>query len=206
MMNQVSQTATLSAMNKLSCVLAVALMLVIWTANIDNALGQGLADTFTGFSTSSDEPIDIEADNLEVNDQLNTATFRGNVRVIQGDMTLATSVLKIEYSDGVDGGNQDITRMEASGNVVVNSAGNSLSGDWANFEMADDLIIFGGNVVVSQGQNVLRGERLLINLADNTTHLESSSESSNTRVQGSFMPKEDGDAPAGPSPESGQTN
>ncbi len=197
-------------MNNRSCLLVAALLLVLWNAHSAPAAAQGLADTFTGFSTSSDQPIDIEADNLEVDDAVNTAIFRGNVRVVQGEMTLATAVLTVTYTEGEDGGNQEISRMEATGSVVVNSAGNSVSGEWASFEMATRIIVFGGNVVVSQGENVLRGDRLLINLNDNTTHLESFSR--DVRVQGSFVPKQpdegagDNGGAVGPTPETSQTN
>ncbi len=192
-------------MNNRFPLLIAALMLVLWNAQLPSATAQGLADTFTGFSTSSDQPIDIEADNLEVDDAVNTAIFRGNVKVVQGEMTLVTAVLTVTYTEGEDGGNQEISRMEASGSVVVNSAGNSVSGDWASFEMATRIIVFGGDVIVSQGENVLRGDRLLVNLNNNTTYLESFS--TDERVQGSFMPKQpDEGADSGPTPETDQTN
>lgn len=196
-------------MNNRFGLLITLLMLLLWNVQIPSASAQGLADTFTGFSTSSDQPIDIEADNLEVDDAVNTAIFRGNVKVKQGEMTLVTAVLTVTYTEGEDGGNQEISRMEASGSVVANSAGNSVTGDWASFEMATRIIVFGGNVVVSQGENVLSGDRLLVDLNTNTTQLESFSR--DERVQGSFVPKQADEgatsgATSGPPPETSQTN
>jgi lipopolysaccharide export system protein LptA len=203
--NRLKPTLALSPMNNRFGLLIAALTLVLWTVQVPSVAAQGLADTFTGFSTSSDQPIDIEADNLEVDDAVNTAIFRGNVKVTQGEMILVTAVLTVTYTEGEDGGNQEISRMEASGSVVVNSAGNSVTGDWASFEMATRIIVFGGNVVVSQGENVLRGDRLLVNLNTNTTQLESYSR--DVRVQGSFVPKQaDEGAASGPAPETSQTN
>lgn len=174
-------------MNKPTIVLLFGLAILLTQLSVLPVLAQGLADTFSGFSASSDKPINIEADSLEVNDSQNIATFSGNVRVVQGDVTLRTSKLRVQYAGGATNAGQQIRQMDATGNVVVNSAGNSLSGDWAKFEMANQLITIGGNVVVSQGKNVIRGSKLVVNLANNTTRLEAANQGG--RVQGSFVPK-----------------
>ena len=41
-----------------------------------------------GFSQNKDQPIHIEAATLEVHDKAKTATFSGNVQVVQGDTTM----------------------------------------------------------------------------------------------------------------------
>ncbi|MFW5833104.1 MAG: LptA/OstA family protein, partial [Pseudomonadota bacterium] len=46
----------------------------------------------------SDEPIEIEADVLEVRQNQGIATFRGNVDAVQGDMTLTSDVLDVFYT------------------------------------------------------------------------------------------------------------
>jgi len=151
---------------------------------------QGLADTFSGFSSSSDEPINIEADKLDVDDKNKLAVFTGNVLVTQGDVTLRTERLNVEYSgDGQGSQQQQIHRLEAHGSLVVRSVDGTMSGDWAIFEMAQELVTVGGNVVVSQDGNVLKGTKLIINLKTGQTHMEAANDSGNTRVQGLFVPK-----------------
>ena len=166
------------------------LLIVAFLQLSQPALAQGLADTFSGFSSNSSDPVEIEADTLDVDDNNKVAVFTGNVFVTQGEVTLRTEVLHVEYA-GEQGAStqQQIRRLEARGKLVVNSKGDSLTGDWAIFEMAEELVTVGGNVVVSQDGNVLRGSKLIINLKTGQTHMEASAESGNSRVQGLFVPK-----------------
>ncbi|MBZ0216034.1 MAG: hypothetical protein K8F25_05745, partial [Fimbriimonadaceae bacterium] len=126
---------------------------------------QGLADTFSGFSSNSDEPINIEADKLDVDDKNKIAVFSGNVHVTQGDVTLRTNELHVEYvgeQEGSTAQEQQIRRLEARGALVVTQLENTMTGDWAMVEMAEELVTVGGDVVVSQGGNVVRGAKLII--------------------------------------------
>ena len=155
---------------------------------------QGLADTFSGFSSNSDEPINIEADKLDVDDKNKIAVFSGNVHVTQGDVTLRTNELHVEYvgeQEGSTAQEQQIRRLEARGALVVTQLENTMTGDWAIFEMAEELVTVGGDVVVSQSGNVLRGSKLIINLKTGQTHMEASPSETNTRVRGLFVPKKE---------------
>ena len=158
-------------------------MLAFISLPVATVAAQGMSEMFSGFSSNSGKEINITADSLEVDDSRNTATFRGNVKVVQGDVTLNTAILKVDYIESANGSSQEIDQMEASGSVVVSSGSNTLTGDRALFEMLRQFITVTGNVVISQGDNVLRGSKLVINLIENTTHLEGG------RVQGSFMPR-----------------
>jgi lipopolysaccharide export system protein LptA len=62
------------------------------------AAAQGTGtDLFKGFGTNGREPIQIEADSLEVRDLESYAVFSGNVHVRQKDTTLKTARLKVFY-------------------------------------------------------------------------------------------------------------
>jgi lipopolysaccharide export system protein LptA len=98
------------------------------------------------------------------------------------------------------GGASSIKRLEAKGNVVVTQKDQVVTGDTAVFDTKTNLITMlggggGGAVVLTQGKNVLRGDRLLVDMTTGVSRVESDS----GRVQGLFQSsKENGNAPATP--------
>ena len=72
---------------------------------------QAVNNGFAGFASDSNEPIDIESDTLEVQDAKKIAIFRGNVKAVQGDMTLRSKALHVSYAgdSGLQGGGSEIT-------------------------------------------------------------------------------------------------
>ena len=157
---------------------------------------QTLADGLTGFSQNSDEPIDIEADSLEVIDSENMAIFTGNVVVRQADAVLRAGELRVHYEGGEEGsigpgGGQRLSRLEALGGVEVTSEDQRATGDRGEFDLAGELITLTGNVVLEQGENVVRGEVLTVNLVTRESRLETPSTEAGGgggRVRGVFVP------------------
>jgi lipopolysaccharide export system protein LptA len=153
----------------------------------------GPANALQGFSKNRNEPVQIEAASLEVRDKDKVATFSGNVHVIQGDTDLRSKTLVVFY-EGDDagkggikaaqpgpGGSSQIKRLEASGNVLVTQKDQTATGDKGVFDMRSNTITLIGNVVISQGQNVLRGERLVVDRVTGVSRMEGG------RVQGIFQ-------------------
>jgi lipopolysaccharide export system protein LptA len=138
---------------------------------------QDFGEAFSGFDTGSDDPIQIEADRLEVRDPEKLAVYSGNVRVRQGDTVLETPALQVFYAGeptlgGAPG--SSVSRIEAGPGVIVRSGDQTASGERATLNMAEDLITMSGNVVLTQGPNVVRGDRLIVNLATRQGHIEGS--------------------------------
>ena len=94
---------------------------------------------------------------------------------------------------------QKIKKIEALGGVIVNSKEQKATGNRADFMMQENIVILTGNVVVSQGQNVMRGDKLIVELNTNKAHMEAGTKDKPGRVQGLFLPsdkdekKKDGD-------------
>lgn len=150
---------------------------------------QTLADGLAGFSQQSDDPIEIEADELEVLDADNVAIFRGNVVVVQGTATLRTRELRVHYQSGGDGAigptsNQGLRLLEAMGSVEIRSEDQYASGDRADFDFVAEIITMTGNVVLQQGENLVRGQTLTVDLAARESRLDSGPR----RVTGVFVP------------------
>lgn len=173
----------------------------------------GPRNALQGFLQNHDEVVHIEADKLEVRDKQQIATFSGNVRVAQGDTNMRCRTLKVYYerdkndgkarSRGIKaatpghGGEQRIRRLKAMGGVVVTQKDQTASGDLGIFDMRSNTVTLAGNVVMTQGNNVLRGDKLVVNLTSGVSRIESG-KSGRGRVEGLFMPS--GKGSSGPSP------
>ncbi len=153
----------------------VAIALAIYAIVPAGACAQDFAAAFSGFDSGSTVPIQIEADQLEVRDSEKLAIYSGQVRVRQGESMLEAPALRVFYSGeataaGLAG--SQVSRIEAGPGVMVRSGDRTASGDRAVLDMDSDLITMSGNVVLTQGQNVVRGERLIINLATRQGRIE----------------------------------
>ena len=140
---------------------------------------------------NQDQPVQIEAASLEVHDKSKTATFSGNVQVVQGDTTMKCQTLVVFYGREVgiaqnaapatdtktagvtQKGAQDIRRIEARGGVTVVTKDQNASGDLGVYDLPSKTITLTGNVVVSQGQNVIHGERVVVDTVTGNARVES---------------------------------
>jgi len=138
-----------------------------------------------------DQPVQIEAASLEVRDKNKMATFAGNVQVVQGDTTMKCQRLVVFYGEEIgiaQNGNppppkpagdskkspQNIRRIEARGGVTVVTKDQNASGDLGVYDLLAKTITLTGNVVVSQGQNVIHGERVVVDTVTGNAKVESS--------------------------------
>jgi lipopolysaccharide export system protein LptA len=158
---------------------------------------QGPPNALQGFSQNRDQPVHIESATLEVRDKQKIATFSGNVHLIQGDTDMRCKTLMVFYEDdsaqpGVKaaqpgpGGQQQIKRLEAKGGVVVTQKDQTATGQNGIFDMKANTVTLLGNVVMSQGQNVLMGERLVVNLATGVSVVDDGKGGQGGRVKGLF--------------------
>jgi lipopolysaccharide export system protein LptA len=181
-------------------------------ASPSSASPAGTPNALQGFSQNHNEPVHISSRSLEVQDKKRMATFLGGVHLTQGDTNLTCQTLIVYYdrsaAPGKDpgttqaqsptaGGQQQIRKLVAKGDVVVTQKDQTATGREGVFEMTTNTVTLEGNVVVTQGPNVVRGDRLVVDLTTGMSHVESAH--GNGRVEGLFLPKE----PTGPKPASG---
>jgi lipopolysaccharide export system protein LptA len=166
---------------------ALALVIAFELAAGSGALAQtsttGVPNALQGFQQNRGEPVRIEAATLEVREREKHATFSGNVKVVQGDTTLRCKSLVVFYEQkGAPGdmkttslgtgGQQQISRLEARGGVTVTQKDQTATGETGLLDMRANTVTLVGNVVVSQGRNVLRGNRLVVDLATGVSRVE----------------------------------
>ncbi len=73
------------------------------------------------------------------------------------------------------GGASSIKRLEARGNVVVTQKDQVVTGEKAVFDTKANLITMLGGVVLTQCKNVLRGDRLMVDMTTGVSRVESDS-------------------------------
>ena len=198
------------------------LALALFASGAAHAQGamSGVPNALQGFSQNRDQPIQIEAASLEMRDKKKEATFSGNVKVVQGDTTMTSKSLVVFYDSGPapapaspqpaapkgsksgtmqsatpgPGGSSSIKRLEARGSVVVTQKDQVVTGETAIFDPRANLITMAGGVVLTQCKNVLKGDRLKVDMTTGVSRVESDS----GKVQGMFIQGENcGSGPGG---------
>lgn len=157
----------------------------------------GQSAGFAGQDESA--PIEITADELEVRQAEQVATFSGEVDAVQGEMTLSADVLDVFYGDEAgaadgagDGAGEpmgDIRRVVARGNVVVTSPRETARGSEGVYDLRTRRITLTGDVVLTRDDNVLRGNRLEIDLASGVSRMRAAGDDG--RVRARFVPAGD---------------
>jgi len=180
-----------------------AALLTLVAPSLALAQAGGPPNALQGFSQNRDQPVKIDAATLEVRDKNKTATFSGNVQVVQGDTTLRCRTLAVFYDsdNGATGGTGNsmtsarpgpggqsrIKRLEAKGGVTVIQKDQTATGETGIFDMASNTVTLTGNVIVKQDENVMRGEKLIVDLTTGSAKFEAG-KSGTGRVQGLFLP------------------
>jgi lipopolysaccharide export system protein LptA len=202
----------MTVIRRLSWQLLIAAALVLSGAGLPGTslhaqpVSKGPPNALQGFSQNHDQPVHIEAATLEVRDKDKVATFSGNVKVTQGDTVMRCKSLLVFYDqNGEDadnpktsgktmqaatpgpGGQQKIKRLEARGGVVVTQKDQTATGNLGIFDMRTNTVDLTGDVLMTQGQNMLRGDRLIVDLTSGVSRVESG-KNGQGRVQGLFQP------------------
>jgi lipopolysaccharide export system protein LptA len=178
----------------------------------------GPPNALQGFSQNRDKPVEIESAALEVHDKDKQATFLGNVRMTQGDTTLRCRTLQVFYEQNATpgtmtaarpgpGGQSQIKRLEAKGDVIVTQKDQVATGDNGTFDMKSNTVTLFGGVVVTQGPNVLKGERLIVDLTTGVSRVEAGKERVKAIIQQGGGPPDtrSGNGPTGTVPQTSPT-
>ncbi|MEP2782519.1 MAG: lipopolysaccharide transport periplasmic protein LptA [Pseudoruegeria sp.] len=127
---------------------------------------------FGGFTGDASQPVEVAADQLEVDQTDGSALFSGNVIVIQGEMKLSANTMRVEYANSADNAANGISKLFASGNVILVNGLEAAEADNAVYTIASGEIEMTGNVLLTQGQNVMSAEKLVADITNGTARLE----------------------------------
>jgi lipopolysaccharide export system protein LptA len=140
--------------------------------------------TITKGMSNPNAPIDLSADNMFVDQNTGMVVYTGNVIVKQGEMRLRADKMRAKLV------NNNPTHIYADGRVVIDAPSGTATGDTGVYDVEPRMVTLNGRVVLTQDKNVLRGNKLLVNLISGQATLDGG-QGKTGRVQALFTPKGD---------------
>ena len=126
------------------------------------------------------KPIEILADSMEWNKQLGQAIATGNAKAIQGQTTIkANKIIAVLSEDN----SQQIKELQAIGKVVFLKNKQKATGDNATYYINQDKVIITGNVELKRDDNIIKGEKLIIDFLTGLSKMEASNTNQKVRMK-----------------------
>lgn len=155
-------------------------------------LGMTVAANFV-LAAADQEPISIEADQMESIRKNDAVVFTGNVEARQGEMAIHADEMTVYYRKASDSGKSGVTDKEsirkliARGHVKIIRQDWMATGDGVEYLADERKVFLTGNTKVQQEGNVVSGERVVLFLDEGRSVIEGDVDGS--RVKGVFYPK-----------------
>ena len=131
-------------------------------------LAQGTQVAFGTIQQNTSAPVEVSADELNVDQETGEAIFTGNVVIGQGEMRLSAPRVLVVYLQDQAG----IERLEATGGVTLVSGDDAAEAQRADYNIEGGVIVMTGEVLMAQGRTALSADRMTINLDDGTARMQ----------------------------------
>lgn len=127
------------------------------------AMAQGTEIGFGNPDHDNTLPVEVTADQLDVQRDAGKAKFTGNVIVAQGEMRLYGDVVDVLYGDNA-AGSTEVEWVHAVGNVTLFNGKEAAEGEDAVYTVKSGVVVMTGDVLVTQGDNTMAGDKLTVNV------------------------------------------
>jgi lipopolysaccharide export system protein LptA len=112
-------------------------------------------------------PTNITSDTLALNAKTRVFTYKGNVVVTQGDMTLTSKVVEGNYND-----QNEIQKIVARGDVVITKQEIKATSQLATYDAVASVVTLTDNPQLQQGESVLIADRIKVYLNEDRSQAE----------------------------------
>ncbi len=132
----------------------------------------------------------VANDSLEYfeNDQL--AVARGDALAIRQDRRVQADVLMAHFNDAdAGGGNADVDRIEAVGNVHISTPEDIVNADRGDYQLDAGVATLAGNVRITRGDNQLNGEFAEVDFNTGISRIVGGPGAEKERVKVLLLPK-----------------
>ena len=140
-------------------------------------------------SDDREQPIEVEADSLEVRDQENISIYEGNVRLVQGSLEINSDRLVIHFNE-----TRELELMEMTGaparfrqldddNLEMRGRARQI-----NYDGSGSLLELIDDAYFDHAGDTIEGDRIRVNTDDNS--IEAGSEDSSDRVKMLIQPRQ----------------
>ena len=148
-----------------------------------------LPSPLLALSTDRNQPIEVEADSLEVRDAENISIYSGNVRLNQGSLVLRSERLVIHFND-----QNELILMELTGSPAtfrqLNNEQQEMTGqaDRLEYREAESTLFLLGNARLSHRGDTIESNTIRINTDDES--IQAGGSNSDDRVKMLIQPKQ----------------
>ncbi|MDJ0779647.1 MAG: lipopolysaccharide transport periplasmic protein LptA [Gammaproteobacteria bacterium] len=138
----------------------------------------------------SEQPIEVEADRLEVRDEDNRSIYQGNVRLVQGSLEITSDRLVIHFDD-----QRELVLMEMTGSPArfrqLDEDRREMIGEaqQINYTESESMLELLRNARFDHAGDTIEGERIRIDTERNS--IEASGDSDEQRVKMLIQPRQD---------------
>lgn len=145
--------------------------------------------TLLGASNDKKQPIQVEADSLEIRDSDNISIYSGNVRLAQGSLLIHSDRLVMHFND-----EKELVLMEMTGKPAtfrqLNDEQNEMLGqaDKLVYHETESLLVLQGNARFSNKGDTIESSSIRINTE--TDYIEAASTEPDERVRMIIQPKQ----------------
>ncbi len=142
--------------------LRTILVLILTTSYV---VAQDTAGQFGSLAEDSKQPIEAQADKMEIDEATRQIQMSGKVEIVQGLTKLTAAFVRIEYTED----QSDIKTIYASGSVNLESSGDVAKGDEAIYQLSENMIYLKGNAMLMQADYTLNAENIELNTETGST-------------------------------------
>lgn len=125
---------------------------------------------FTNLAQSENIPVEISADKMEWDRNRDIAVAIGNAKAIQGKRVIYAE--KIIANIVESNSSNEIETLHAIGNVKFMRKGEEATGKEAFYDLKKETILLIGNVSLKKEDNLMVGEKLLIDFQSGISQIE----------------------------------
>lgn len=128
--------------------------------------GSGMRASFAG--KNSKDPVYIQSDNLSLNSKDRVFTYRGNVKVKQGEVVITSDIMVGKYAES-----QELETIVCQGNVVVTRPPDTrATSNRAYYNVASSKIELTENPELARGSNVLVADKIIMFVEEDKSEAE----------------------------------
>jgi lipopolysaccharide export system protein LptA len=138
--------------------------------------------------SGSPKPMVVKSKTLEVNNDKKIVFFKGDVNASKDDFVINCQEMLVYYASMPGGKNPEETKTKidkivATGRVQIERAqGGIATAEKAVFYQKEEKLVLTGNPAVKQGNDSIKGDRIILFLAENRSVVESSGDAKVTAI------------------------
>lgn len=129
---------------------------------------QGSQVAFGVVRQDTSAPVEVSADELNIDQDTGEALFSGNVMIGQGEMRLSAAQVFVIYKEDQSG----IQQLRATGGITLVSGQDAAEAQQADYNVDAGVIVLTGDVLVLQGKTPLSADKMTVNLDTGAARLQ----------------------------------